>query len=99
MVEKFESRIIRLGEYLRIAIPPEISSETDLVDQTPADVFVNEKGNIEIEVQSASSDDASMCSLCGHYRATKKCINCGRHVCSKCFWMFGSLCKKCAKRV
>ncbi len=99
MVEKFESRIIRLGEYLRIAIPPEISAETDLVDQTPVDVFVNEKGNIEIEIQSSNAESNDMCSLCGHYRATKNCINCGRKVCTKCFWMFGSLCKKCAKRV
>jgi hypothetical protein len=98
LVEKFESRIIRLGEYLRIAIPPEISAETDLVDQTPVDVFVNEKGNIEIEVQS-SGQTTNMCSICTHYAASKKCINCGRHVCLKCFWNFGSLCKKCAKRL
>jgi hypothetical protein len=97
LVEKFESKIIRLGELLRIAIPPEISAETDLVDQTPVNVYVNEKGNIEIEVQSTSS--STMCAVCNRYAATKNCINCGRHVCSKCFWAFGSLCKKCAKRV
>ena len=98
MSEKFESKIIRLGEFLRIAIPPEISEETELADQTPVSVFVNDAGNIEIEVQS-STEVSSMCSICGHYAAKKKCINCGRHVCSKCFWEFGSLCKKCAKRV
>ena len=98
MAEKFESRIIRLGEFLRIAIPPEITSETNLVDQTPVTVFINERGNIEIEI-SASESNSDMCSLCNHYAATKNCINCGRHVCSKCFWAFGSLCKKCAKRV
>ncbi len=98
MVEKFESKIIRLGEYLRIAIPPEISAETDLVDQTPVDIFINENGNIEIEVQNTNKS-TTMCAICNHYEGTKNCINCGRHVCSKCFWMFGSLCKKCAKRV
>jgi hypothetical protein len=98
LVEKFESKIIRLGEYLRIAIPPEISTETDLVDQTPVDIFINENGNIEIEVQNTDSS-TTMCAICNHYEGSKKCINCGRHVCSKCFWMFGSLCKKCAKRV
>ena len=98
MEEKFESRIIRLGEFLRIAIPPEIIAGTDLVDQTPVAIFINERGNIEIEV-SKSEGSSDMCSLCGHYAASKKCINCGRHVCSKCFWAFGSLCKKCAKRV
>ena len=98
MVEKFESKIIRLGEFLRIAIPPEIVAETNAVDQTPATVFINERGNIEIEVTS-DPDSIAMCSICGHYKATKKCINCGRHVCLKCFWAFGSLCKKCAKRV
>jgi hypothetical protein len=98
LAEKFESRIIRLGEFLRIAIPPEIIAETDLADQTPVAIFINERGNIEIEV-SESEGGSDMCSLCGHYAASKKCINCGRHVCSKCFWAFGSLCKKCAKRV
>ena len=98
MVEKFESKIIRLGEYLRIAIPPEITNETDLVDQTPVDIYINEKGNIEIEIQSTGTA-STMCAVCNHYEASRKCINCGRHVCTKCFWMFGSLCKKCAKRV
>ena len=97
MVAKFESRIIRLGEFLRIAIPPEISAEVDLVDQTPVNVFINDQGNIEIDVHS-NGGTISMCALCGHYEATKKCINCGRHVCNKCFWNFGSLCKKCAKK-
>ena len=32
-------------------------------------------------------------------KASKKCINCGRKVCLSCFWAFGSLCKKCAKKV
>ena len=97
MVEKFESRIVRLGEYLRVAIPPEISSEVDLVDQTPVIIFINDQGNIEIEFQGEGKS-STKCAICNHFEASKKCINCGRHVCSKCFWAFGSLCKKCAKR-
>jgi len=98
LVEKFESKIVRLGELLRVAIPPELLNEIELTDQTPVTIYVNDQGNIEIEVQG---DGASipMCSICNHNKANKKCINCGRHVCLKCFWAFGSLCKKCAKRV
>ena len=97
MVEKFQSKIIRLGEFLRVAIPPEISTDVDLADQTPVSVYVNDQGNIEIEVENSDSE-RTMCSICGHYKASKKCINCKRYVCLKCFWIFGSLCKKCARR-
>ncbi len=97
MVEKFDSKIVRLGELLRIAIPPELLHTVDLRDQTPVTIYVNDQGNLEIEVQNTNGP-RSNCSICGHHQATKKCINCGRHVCNKCFWIFGSLCKKCAKR-
>ncbi len=97
MVEKFSSRVIRLGEYLRIAIPLEIANTVNLADQTPVNIFINDQGNIEIELQESDAPNA-MCAICGIYAARKKCINCGRIVCSKCFWAFGSLCKKCARK-
>jgi len=97
LVEKFESKIVRLGEFLRVAIPPDLLNTIDLSDQTPVAIFVNEHGNIEIEVENQETPK-SRCSICGHHDAAKKCINCGRHVCTGCFWVFGSLCKKCAKR-
>ena len=97
MVEKFQSKIIRLGEFLRVAIPPEISNDVDLADQTPVSVYVNDQGNIEIEIEKSDSE-TTMCSICGRHKASKKCINCRRYVCLKCFWVFGSLCKKCARR-
>jgi bifunctional DNA-binding transcriptional regulator/antitoxin component of YhaV-PrlF toxin-antitoxin module len=90
--------MIRLGEFLRVTIPPEIDQYLNLSEHSPVTVFINEQGNIEIEIQKSSSE-ASLCSICNHKKATKKCINCGRHVCLGCFWAFGSLCKKCAKKV
>ena len=98
MVEKFESKIVRLGELLRIAIPPDLLNTIELTDQTPVTIFVNDQGNIEIEVARPGAS-RPMCAICNHNEATKKCINCGRHVCLSCFWAFGSLCKKCAKRI
>ncbi len=98
LVEKFESRIVRLGELMRIAIPPELLKNIDIDEQTPVNMFVNESGNIEVEVQNATKGN-TMCAICNHKEATKKCINCARHVCLSCFWAFGSLCKKCAKKV
>ena len=98
MVEKFESRVIRLGEFLRVTLPPEVLKNLELSEQTPVNVFVNDQGNIEVEVSSAGTG-VTMCAICNHKEATKKCINCKRHVCLSCFWAFGSLCKKCAKKV
>ena len=98
MVEKFETKLIKLGEFLRVAIPHEIQNELNLSDKTPVIVSINKDGIIELEVQIA--DGAVLtCSICNHKKATKKCINCGRKVCLGCFWAFGSLCKKCAKKI
>lgn len=97
MVEKFQSKIVRLGELLRIAIPPELLDSVELTDQTPITIFVNDQGNLEIEIQGTDKPRTS-CAICGHHKASRNCINCGRHVCPSCFWVFGSLCKKCAKR-
>jgi hypothetical protein len=88
---------VRLGELLRVAIPPDLLNTIDLTDQTPVTIFVNENGNLEIEV-SGNTPPVSKCSICGNHNGNKKCINCGRHVCLSCFWAFGSLCKKCATK-
>jgi hypothetical protein len=69
----------------------------DIDDQTEVAIFVNDNGNIELEVQT-DGGTISKCSICGNHKANKKCINCGRHVCLSCFWAFGSLCKKRAKK-
>ncbi len=98
LVEKFESKIVRLGDLLRIAIPPELLNSVELDDQTHVTIFVNNQGNLEIEVQGTDGPKSN-CSICGHHKASRKCLNCGRHVCTSCFWVFGSLCKKCAKKV
>jgi bifunctional DNA-binding transcriptional regulator/antitoxin component of YhaV-PrlF toxin-antitoxin module len=98
LVEKFETKLIQLGEFLRVAIPHEIQTKLNLNDQTPVIVSVNKDGNIELEIQ-LDGGAAMTCSICNHKKASHKCINCGRKVCLSCYWAFGSLCKKCAKKV
>lgn len=93
---KYDSKLMQYGNIVRVNIPPEILAETGLVDQDTLEVFVNEKGNIELRPKKADTG-ATKCMVCNKLTARYKCINCGRMACSNCFWEMGGLCRKCAK--
>ncbi len=93
---KFKTRVSRAGNITRIKIPTEILAQVTLVDKELIEIYINEKGNIELET-SKKATDTVMCMICNNTPAKRKCINCGRLACANCFWELGGLCRKCAK--
>ena len=94
--KRYKIKLKQTGNIARVVIPIEILAATKLADQDPLIVFVNEKGNIELEPEE-KKEGAAKCMVCNKLAAKHKCINCGRLACSNCFWELGGLCRKCVK--
>jgi hypothetical protein len=93
---KFKTRVSRKGDITRVRVPNEILAQVTLADKEIIQIFVNDKGNIELETSKKAADTV-MCMICNSVSAKRKCINCGRLACANCFWELGGLCRKCAK--
>jgi hypothetical protein len=93
---KYQTRVTRKGDNTRVKIPNDILAKVTLADKELLQIFLNERGNIEIEIKKRDPS-AIMCMICNNVPAKRKCINCGRMACSNCFWELGGLCRKCTK--
>jgi antitoxin component of MazEF toxin-antitoxin module len=93
---KYQTRVTRKGDNTRVKIPNDILAQVTLADKELLQIFLNERGNIEIEIKKRDPS-AIMCMVCNNLPAKRKCINCGRMACSNCFWELGGLCRKCTK--
>lgn len=95
----FKRQLARIQDELYLPLPNELIEAAGITEGMALEITLNAQGHIEIgKPGTAGAAAGQECELCHSKNAHYKCINCGRHACSNCFWELASLCRACAKK-
>jgi hypothetical protein len=96
MQQRFKLKVKQSIDGLYLPLPPELIRLKELQPQTPVELFINERGNIELQFGKVVKGE--LCVICSSRPGKYTCVNCGAFACSNCMWELAQLCYRCAKR-
>jgi hypothetical protein len=90
---KFKIKIIKKGTSCFIKLPDQFCEDMELEKCEELIGKTTPSGSLELK---RPMDKGELCMIC-HKRPHRdtKCINCGKYVCSGCYWELGGLCHDC----